>query len=309
MRASAALVEPIHQRDAALPANVTRALLVADGLVALWVLLDAWQDHMRARGLSDETRDQYESYLLRGLRRGRITPETATTRDLETLIASVPPKGSNRAAYVGAFKSFFRFCLRERLRSDDPAAELRTKPPKYPPPDYFEPDEARRIVEAACLRRNPRRSPTLRLLFETGARIGSIAAIEPQDVQGSPPARIRLRVTKGDRPYSVVLTPSASKAVGELLELMGREQRTLVGVHKVTVGNWFRDAARDAGFPEGRVHAHLARHTAGTLMYRRTKDLILVKDFLGHADTSQVHRYARVNDEEMTAATAEPLTG
>lgn len=288
-----------------------RALSTAEGLVALWALLDAWQDHMAARGLSAETRDQYESYLLRGLRRARLTPETATARSLEGFIAAVPPKGTNRAAYVGAFKSFFRFVLREHLRDDNPALDLRIKPPKYPPPDFFTPTEIAQILEAAGRRstRSGNRRLALLLLFETGARIGSLASVEPRDLHGSPPSHVTFRITKGDRPYRLALTPAASEAAVELLAMMHPGQRTLLGCHKVTLGNWFRDAARDAGMPEGRVHAHLARHTAATMLYARTKDPILVKDYLNHADLSQVVRYARVTEDTMAEALARSLTG
>jgi integrase len=273
---------------------------VGDGsLEGLWALLDAWSDHLVSRGIADATRDQYEQYLLRALRRMRAAPETVTTRQLEGFIAGVPQKGSSRSAYVSAFRSFFRFVHREQLRSDNPAVDLRTKPPKYPDPDYFEPEEARRIIEAATMK-HPRRGWAITLLFETGARIGSVAAAAPTDIRDG---RIQLRVTKGDRPYSLPLTPAAQVAVRELEAMMAPDQATLVGVKKERLGQWFHAAALTAGFPPGRVHAHLARHTAATLFYRRTRDVMATQRYLNHADLSQVMRYVRVADDQL----AEPL--
>lgn len=268
-------------------------------LEGLWALLDAWGDHLAARGLSSATREQYESYLLRALRHMRADPETVTVRELEAFIAQINAKGSNRAAYISAFRAFFPFLVREQIRPDNPAAELRTKPPKYPDPDYFEPHEALAIIRAAAAK-EPRRGHALTLLFETGARIGSLAAVEPQDVRGG---RIVLRVAKGDRPYSVPLTPAAQTAALELVAAMGPDQSTIVGVKKERLGQWFHAAALDAGFPPGRVHAHLARHTAATLFYRRTHDPMATQKLLNHADLSQVMRYVRVAEDSL----AEPL--
>lgn len=274
-------------------------------LDSFWALLDAWRDYMGGRELSPATIEQHEAYLLRALRRMRLSPSMVSASDLERFLVSVAPKGSNRQAYVAAFRSFFGFAIRRGyLDMTDPSSELRARAPKYPPPDFFGLEEVAAILEAASRRRPARRRPALVLLFETGARIGSLAAVGPQDVSAE---RITFRVTKNDRPYAVPLTPAAQDAARELLELH-EGWESLIGVHTTTLGNWFRDAARDAGLPEGRVHAHLARHTAATIMYERTKDPLLVKDFLNHADLSQVHRYARVKEERLVEALASSIT-
>lgn len=279
---------------------------VGDGsLEGFWALLDAWNDHLKARGLASETLEQYESYLERAMRRMRTTPEAVTTRQLETFIAGIAAKGSNRAAYISAFRAFFPFVLREGLRADNPAAELRTKPPKYPDPDYFEPEEARAIVEQAALR-DARRGHAIMLLFETAARIGSLAAVEPRDIRGG---RISLRVAKGDRPYSVPLSPAARDAAAALASMMEPGQTTLIGVKRERLGQWFHAAAMAAGFPPGRVHAHLARHTAATLFYRRTHDQLATQKFLNHADASQVNRYVRVAEDALEEPLQTSLVG
>lgn len=292
--------------SATVSASPPQLRAVGDGsLEGLWALMDAWSASLIARGVADATRDQYEQYLVRALRRMRAVPETVTTRELEAFIAEVPAKGSSRSAYISAFRSFFPFLRREGVRPDNPAEELRTKPPKYPDPDYFEPDEARRIIEAAT-KAGVRRGLALTLLFETGVRIGSLAGVEPGDVKGG---RIKLRVTKGDRPYSLPLSPAAGRAVAELQAMLRPGQATLIGVKKERLGQWFRDAALTAGFPPGRVHAHLARHTAATLFYRRTHDIMATQKFLNHSDLSQVMRYVRVAEDSLTEPLQESLIG
>lgn len=115
---------------------------------------------------------------------------------------------------------------------------------------------------------------------------------------------MHFRVVKGDRPYAVPLTPAAREAVDELLAMYDVERGpALVGVgHKVTLWRWFHEATFDAGLPAGRRHPHLARHTAATRLYARTKDPIMVRDFLNHTDLSTIHRYSRVTQDQLREA-------
>lgn len=286
-----------------------KSLRPPDTLVELWGLLDEWMTWLAAREISDTTQEQYESYLLRFLRRTRSTPQAVTEELIDRFLAGVPARGSNRNAYVSALKSFYRFAHRRAHVGRDPTVELMLKDRKYPDPDYLTGRECRAVLGAARRRdRSDRRYWTLVLLFETGSRIGSLAAVEPRDVGTQAGEWIRFRVAKNDRPYAVKMTPAAARAVRGLGELHDPSWKTLIGVHKVTIGNWFRDAARDAGLPEGRVHAHLARHTAATNLYRRTKDPLVTAQFLNHADLSQIPRYARITDERWDDVLRDDLT-
>ena len=47
-----------------------------------------------------------------------------------------------------------------------------------------------------------------------------------------------------------------------------------------------------------RLHPHLFRHSVATELYRRTRDLALVKDFLGHSNINITDRYYRGTDED-----------
>ena len=50
------------------------------------------------------------------------------------------------------------------------------------------------------------------------------------------------------------------------------------------------------------------RHTAATLIYRQTKDLLILKEFLGHAQLSTTEIYTHVvNDEVKEAVDKNPL--
>jgi len=282
-------------------------LHVVGSLDHMWALVDAWRQNMMVRGLAPKTIAQREDFLVRFFQRTRSSPETLTEAVVAEFFAQMKPRSSTRQAYASALKSAYRFWIRRHLvQIDDPVVDVGAKAVHYPPPDYFEDDEARRILMAAAAKRNPRRAWAIVLLFETGARIGSLAALEPRDIRHG---RVWWRVTKYDRPYSVILTPLASQAADELLALWSPEMVTLLGVAASTLGNWFREAARDAGMPEGRVNAHRARHTFATNILERTNDAVVTAESLGHRDLSTVMRYARGKERRMREVMSRSLTG
>ncbi|MBI2528831.1 MAG: tyrosine-type recombinase/integrase [Candidatus Rokubacteria bacterium] len=47
---------------------------------------------------------------------------------------------------------------------------------------------------------------------------------------------------------------------------------------------------------------HSLRHTFGTLLYRATKDLVLVSRALGHRDVRSTQRYAHLDDRRLARA-------
>ncbi|MGH2595793.1 MAG: tyrosine-type recombinase/integrase [Actinomycetota bacterium] len=275
-------------------------------LDALWSLVDPWVANMQARGLGSKTIARHEDYVIRFFQRTRTSPDTLTEEQVDAFFRAMKPRCSTRQAYAAGLKSAYKFWLRRRLlEGDNPVAEVIAPSVHYPEPDYFSDDEAREILRCAGNRRNRRRVWAVVLLFETGARIGSLAAVEPADVRGN---TIHFRVAKFDKPFSRELTPLGRLAVDQLLELYTPEKQTLVGVAPVTIGNWFRDAAREAGFPEGRVNAHLARNTAITNFYDRTLDPVLSAQFANHGDLRTIHRYIG-RKRSMRLPLSTPLTG
>jgi integrase len=266
--------------------------------------MDRWQDALIAQGVAETTRLQYDRFLLRLLRQTRTDPVSLDVDRFNAHLATTKAKGSTRNATIQAARSFFRFAIRRGLIERDPTAEAKIKSPRHPKSDYLTRDEVSRLVMAASTHRPPQRPWAMILLLETGARIGSLAGVTPEDVAHG---RIHFRHTKNDRPYSVKLTPAAQEAVAELRALMRPGQETLVGCAKTTLWAWFNQAAREAGLPPGRRHPHLARHTAATALYKRTKDPLLVQEFLNHADLSQIPRYAAVVPSQADQALAVSL--
>ncbi len=60
--------------------------------------------------------------------------------------------------------------------------------------------------------------------------------------------------------------------------------------------------AKKAGIVERRIYPHLLRHTAGTDFYRRTKDIRLTQEMLGHASISSTQIYTHIVNDELEDA-------
>lgn len=55
---------------------------------------------------------------------------------------------------------------------------------------------------------------------------------------------------------------------------------------------------RYCGIKKTKEGAHLLRHTYATMVYKKTKDLALLQDLLGHEDPSTTRIYAHIDNEE-----------
>ena len=66
-----------------------------------------------------------------------------------------------------------------------------------------------------------------------------------------------------------------------------------------------KKALKELGY-KGSVHT--LRHTAASLMYQETKDILLVKEFLGHKSIEATQIYMHLNNEQIkNAVDSNPL--
>src|SRR5918996_6391982 len=258
-----------------------------------------WLDVLSANGLSDDTVEGYGSALIKMCVRLRLDPAEITEPILMQYLSSRNPKGPASEQLKSAAKSYYRWATRRGHQAEDPAAALLYRRPKYPPAVALSRSEYARAMEELRSHRDPRRAIAIALLLETGARIGSLAAVTPDDAGTRPGELICFNVAKGDRPYAVPLTPAAAECVGHLLP---GANGTLVGRSKNTLWAWWHKAARRAGLPRSKWRAHILRDTFATNLLASGVDVRVVQELLNHADLSQMHRYAAVTDTRTRAA-------
>jgi len=75
-------------------------------------------------------------------------------------------------------------------------------------------------------------------------------------------------------------------------------------VNPSSVSTKIKELLRSAGISKSKEGAHLLRHSYGTLLYDKTKDLALVQDALGHNDPNTTRVYTHIDKERMRGASS-----
>jgi len=74
----------------------------------------------------------------------------------------------------------------------------------------------------------------------------------------------------------------------------GKEDEPMLAA---TVSMTIAKTLKEIGFSPKKKGAHLLRHTYASLMYKKTKDLVLVQEALGHSDPATTNIYTHIDDE------------
>jgi len=142
---------------------------------------------------------------------------------------------------------------------------------------------------------------TLRMfLAYTGCRFEEAASLEVKSVDLENQKAV-LYYTKNSEPRNVYLIGPLVKRIKKLIENKKPNELVFQNLRgkKIYATDFSKDlkkAALKAGIKK-RVHAHIFRHTYGTLLYLSTRDVALVKEVLGHKDIKSTMTYVHIADE------------
>jgi site-specific recombinase XerD len=268
-------------------------------------LMRRWQEYLEVSGRCNaNTRRQYRRTLVAFVADTLIELADVTEDDVISYVAGCSPRGGRRAMVLRALHSFYGWAERRQVLAS-PVRAIPIPREKYGKAPTLEAAD-RALLFKAAESVDPRARPTMELMYATGARLGSICAVRPEDLFLSASGRrwVRFTVAKDDRPYEVPLGPIGEAAFDRLLELADwRPKRararlpTLIGVRPSAVWTWVNQASTASGI---RAWPHLLRHTFAT-------DLDDLDDrtwaaMMNHRDASLRRRYAAPRDERMEAA-------
>jgi integrase/recombinase XerC len=277
--------------------------------------------HLRAeRALSPHTARAYLSDVAQlAATLGKTTPAAADASDVRRFLAERHKRDA--AASLGrklaAFRTFFRFLVREGVRAADPTLGMpapRT-PKRLPRPLAVDDCQVLMALpedEAEELARLRDHALT-ELLYGAGLRVGELVSLDVRDVDL---AQREVRVLgKGGKERVVPLPAAASQALAAWLE---RRRRPGVLAEPLFVALRARRGeaprrldARDvrrrlarravaAGLSD-RVHPHRLRHSYATHLLDMGADLRAIQELLGHASLSTTQKYTAVSAERLVA--------
>ncbi len=101
--------------------------------------------------------------------------------------------------------------------------------------------------------------------------------------------------------YSQWLSSYAPNANGLLFSSPSNSKKE---VSASSVSTKIKELLRSAGISKAKEGAHLLRHSYGTLLYDKTKDLALVQDALGHNDPNTTRVYTHIDKDRMRNASS-----
>lgn len=270
--------------------------------------LDAFVLQLQADGRSVHTIKQYQRHLrLLGawLDMNDIPAELAaiTTQVVARFLVSDAARrtadGATKLATTAnalrtSVRVFFQFAELAGMVERSPGMLVRRARCGEPPPRALSDAEVERLLQVAA-KGEERDELLVRLLLETGLRLGEALALEVGDVDLGRGV-INVRKAKGDRPRVAYvpqeLVPRLAEWIrdraGRLFPISGRHAQRRIG-----------EFAREAGVV---ASAHALRHTVAMAVYRKTGDLEVVRAALGHASIQTTTRYARAEESVVRRA-------
>lgn len=240
-------------------------------------------------------------------------------RVLRSWLARQRSQGRSRATLArrgSAARAFTAWAYRQGLVETDPGARLALPGAQRVLPGVLRAEDMRALLSAAgeAAGDDPvglRDRAVLELLYATGIRVGELAGLDVDDVDGE--RRVVRVLGKGRRERSVPYGVPAAEAVRDWLA-SGRPRLAapaaggalFVGVRGARLGVRaareivYRRLRAIPGTPESGPHG--LRHTAATHLLEGGADLRSVQELLGHASLATTQVYTHVSVDRLRRA-------
>ncbi len=219
-------------------------------------------------------------------------------------LAGQRPAPATTRRRLSAYRSFYKWALREGLIERSPAERLASPKAQVNVPRFLDVGEASEMVEQPTQKGwyFERNRALLELLYGAGLRVAEAAALDLQDLNLKTKL-VNVRQGKGRKERVVPFGPPASEALETWLRCRGKRGDALFlnkDGGRLSVRSIHR-IVRDSGLKNGLagVHPHALRHSCATHMLAGGADLRAIQEQLGHASLSTTQRYAHVSVEQL----------
>jgi site-specific recombinase XerD len=218
--------------------------------------------------------------------------------DARTRPDGQPKRAGSMNALRTSMRTFFGYLADAGVVDTNPARLIRRARCGAPLPKALsEADQKRLLRTIAAARGAPaeRDAVLVQLMLGTGIRLGSALALQIEDVDLTR-GDLLLRHAKGDREVRVFLPPAMRQLLRRFLRgraegpvFQGRPGQPLCARQfQVRFAAW----QERAGIRP--VSPHALRHTFAMRLYRGTRDLLIVKEALGHRSITSTMVYVGV---------------
>jgi site-specific recombinase XerD len=215
----------------------------------------------------------------------------------------------SRIGAVASAKSFFKWCLNERLIADDPSARLEKPSKPRSLPQALDTGEVLALINACAASSNPARDLALVLmLVETGIRVGELVTltIDRVDVDGR---SIRVRGKTGER--FAFFETTTQLTLRKWLAVRPTGIDTLFGLGITGVRLLLKRLAVLAHIDPKQVHPHVFRHTSVVLRIENGAEAADLMNIYGWSSMAMIRDYGQLATERMKkrAMASSPMAG
>ena len=224
----------------------------------------------------------------------------------------------SRNCRLTALRCLFRFLAQqdpEHAERYQRVLSLPSKRTRDRPPTYLEPEQVRVVLDQPDRRTRSgiRDYALLLFLYNTGARVSEALAVRLDDLEFRRPYRVRL-LGKGRRERLCPLWRDTASALrrladtqpprpgGPLFRNARGERITRDGAAYVLRKHVRLAAARQPALLRQKVTPHVMRHSCAVALLQAGVDLVVIRDYLGHASVATTSRYVSTNLNQRRAA-------
>ncbi len=220
-----------------------------------------------------------------------------------------------RNARLAAIRSLFDYIARQEPVLLVHCGQIRAIPLKraeHKTVHYLEEKEMQAVLDAVDVnsRTGMRDRALLLLLYNTGARVSEIVALELDDLRLDDSAQIRL-LCKGRKERSCPLWPETATVLKSYLHQRASKEPgtqrvflnangvpiTRFGIRHITRKYGAQAQVKQPDVTAKPVNPHTIRHTSAMHLLRAGNDVNMVSYWLGHADINTTHIYVEIDME------------
>jgi integrase/recombinase XerC len=209
-------------------------------------------------------------------------------------------KKSSIARKLSTLRSFFKYLVREKLATSNPAKSVSTPKVEKFLPTTLTVDEAFRLMESPAKNKKLRDCAILELLYSSGLRVGELVGLNPNQLD------LDLGIVKVmGKGRKERIVPVGSKAV-EALKAYLEKRGVLSGEEPLfinsrggrltarSVGRLTKKYTKRSGIFR-KISPHSLRHSFATHLLDAGADIREIQEMLGHTSLSTTQRYTHLS--------------
>lgn len=230
-----------------------------------------------------------------------LSPEVVRADDILEFLQAKPMSERSQARFLSSLRAFFKFCVLEHVREDNPCDRvLSPKLGRYIP-SVLSIEEVEAIINSVDIAtaKGKRDRAILEVLYGCGLRVSEAAGLLISDIFKEE-GFIRVK-GKGDKQRLVPIGEPAQEAIESyLLDARPRGGDVLFlnkngkPLSRVSIFNMVKEQALAAGVRK-EISPHTFRHSFATHLVEGGADLRVVQEMLGHESILTTEIYTHID--------------